>query len=447
MNRKTENKISSVDLPFRKFLFAIIHEWSITLTALAFTLVPVFFILDFFTMPEELLPRFAFYRIVATAIPVLQYFMVKKTSPGRLSYIHGYLVTIVVGGVIAIMTVDLGGFDSSYYAGMNLVIIGVNLLLPWEPIHSAINGTMMIALYVILNVIASQEFALTNLVNNLFFMFGTVIIAVSINYVRHKLIKDEFHLRAQLREAKDALWGEMELAKKIQTTILPKNTTLGNYQISALMITADEVGGDYYDFFETELGDKWVTIGDVSGHGVDSGLIMMMTQTSIFSILNRTPGCMPSRLFVSVNAAIRKNLARLDSTRYMTLTVIKLCDDKIITAGLHQDIIIQRNNEPVPETISTNGTWIGISDDIENFTTDQEIPVSKGDMILLYTDGASEAKSASDELFGEKRIIESFKRNYHLPLNNIVQNIMNDIKSYQSTQVDDITLVVVKKMA
>lgn len=444
--RRNEKLSRSMDFSFNEYLHQIIHEWSITTAALAFILVPLFFVLDYFTMPENLLPRFAVYRSVATFIPLFQYFVIRKTKPGWISHIHGYIVSLVVGGVIAIMTVDLGGFDSSYYAGINLVIIGVNLLLPWRAYHSAINGLMLIVFYVTINFIFAHPFRAENLVNNLFFMNGTVVIAVSINYVRHKLIKQEFFLRTELRKARDALWGEMELAKKIQTLLLPKNGRLGKYQIAAVMKTADEVGGDYYDFFETDSGENWVTIGDVSGHGVDSGLVMMMTQTSIFSILNRTSGYSPSRMLSSINSVIRKNIFRLDMKRYMTLIALKLGEDEITVAGKHQDIVVMRYPAGEIEVIPTSGTWIGIADEIGDFTKDHEIAIKKGDMVLLYTDGASEASDVSGELFGDERVIESFRKNSSLPVNEITQAILAEIVQYQAVQDDDITIMVIKKI-
>lgn len=434
------------DLPFEQFIYQIVHDWSKTLTSLAFILVPLFFILDYFTMPHELLPRFAVYRIIGTVIPLLQYFIIKRTKPGKTSYIHGYLVSFFVGGVIAVMTVDLGGFNSSYYAGINLVIIGVNLLLPWEAIHSTINGIMLLAIYVFLNLFTFQDYSIPNLINNLFFMSGTVIIAVSINYVKYKLIKQEFRLRTELRKARDALWGEMELAKKIQTSLLPENQRLGVYQIAALMTPADEVGGDYYDFFETGSGEKWFMIGDVSGHGVDSGLIMMMTQTSVISILNSMPGLKPSRLLAMINEIIRKNIIRLKVERYMTIIAGYLREDSITVAGKHMDIVILRSNDASIEVVPTEGTWLGLTDNIEEFLVDCNISVNRGDMILLYTDGATEARNIDGELYGDERLIESFRKHRMLPVKDIIQNMLKEIILFQEKHDDDITLLVIKKI-
>ncbi len=430
---------------FNEYLIGIIHDWSKTLTTLAYTLVPLFFILDYFTMPRELLPRFAFYRVIATIIALIQYIVVKNTKPSKISYVHGYLVSLILGGVIALMTVDLGGFSSGYYAGLNLVIIGVNILLPWETYHSAINGLMTILMYVVLNVVFGGNFNANDLTSNLFFMNATVIISVSINLVRSKLIKREFALRSEVQNARDALWGEMEVAKKIQTSLLPKNKRIGSYEMAALMEPAAEIGGDYYDAVETNAGENWVMIGDVSGHGVESGLIMMMTQTSIFSIINDTPGQRPMNVINNVNSVIRKNISRLGSNMYMTLFAIRLENDSVMLAGKHQDIIIYRAKSGTVDVIQVQGTWIGLADDIAPFLSDIKIEIFENDIMLLFTDGVTEAMNDSGEMFNQDRLIALFKIYSSLSPENIVRNIAEDIGKFQKKQYDDITLIALKK--
>ena len=206
---------------FNLYLNTIIHEWLKTLTTLAYILVPIFFFLDYFIMPAELLPKFGVYRLISTIIVIIQYFIIRNTKASPYSYFHGYFIAINVGGIIALMTVDLGGFNSSYYAGLNLVIIGVILLIPWNVIHSTINSVMIISMYMILNLFAGNDYDSSILINNLFFLSATAVMAVSINYVKHKLVRKEFMLMVELRKARDAIWSEMELAKRIQTALLP----------------------------------------------------------------------------------------------------------------------------------------------------------------------------------------------------------------------------------
>ncbi|MCP4135249.1 MAG: AAA family ATPase, partial [bacterium] len=90
------------------------------------------------------------------------------------------------------------------------------------------------------------------------------------------------------RENGAKLEKEMEIAANIQTGLLPQNPFIKDYEISAYMNPADDVGGDYYDIINAE-GRDWIVIGDVSGHGVPAGLIMMMVQTSIHTVLTQHP--------------------------------------------------------------------------------------------------------------------------------------------------------------
>jgi len=430
---------------FPRYLENIIHEWSKTLTALVYTLVPIFFLLDYFTMPKELLPRFAVYRLISTVICVAQYFIIRHTKPGHASYYHGYFVSINVGGIIALMTVHLGGFNSSYYAGLNLVIIGVNLLLPWRSFHSALNSLMIIAMYISFNLMSGRDYVDSILINNLFFLTSTAIIAVSINYVKHKLVEKEFFLLVQLRKARDALWSEMEVAKRIQTALLPDSERVKGFEIASAMFPAKEVGGDYYDIIETPAGDNWVAMGDVSGHGVDSGLIMMMAQTSISAMVGNCPDCQPSKVLKMVNHVIRENISRLGSDHYMTMMAIRFNDSHMTVAGKHQDIIVYRSLQHRTEVIPTNGTWLGITDHIERHLTDVTRKIDVGDIVMLFTDGITEATNGEGEMFGQDRLEQTLNQYADLPVVKLRDRILESVKEFQEEQFDDMTLVIIKK--
>ena len=431
---------------FDKYLNTIIHEWLKTLTTLAYILVPLFFFLDYFIMPAELLPRFGVFRLISTVIVVIQFFIIRSTRPSNYSYFHGYFIAINVGAMITLMTVDLGGFNSSYYAGLNLVIIGVILLIPWKMLHSAINCIMIISMYLLFNFIAAKSYNPAILINNLFFLCATGIMAVSINYVKHKQVKKEFMLMVELRKARDAIWSEMELAKRIQTALLPDEEKIHGFEIAARMVPAKEVGGDYYDIIETSNGNKWVAIGDVSGHGVDSGLIMMMAQTSILSIVNNSTDPNPSDVLCSVNTVIKENISRLGSDHYMTLMAIKFNDSTMTTAGKHQDIIIYRSDLNKTELITTRGTWLGLAQKIGQYQRDMKIQLNDGDIILLFTDGITEAANKNGEMFGQSRLEQLLDQYADLPINKILDKIIAEVNNFQAEQMDDMTLLVIKKL-
>jgi len=444
---------------FERYRDGLVHSWMATLTMLGFTLYPLFMVLDVFTMPPQLLRTFAWYRGGVTLAVLAQYFIVRRTRPTPWSHLHGYVFSAITGGTIVQMTRDLGGFDSAYYAGLNLVIVAVNLLLPWRAIHSAVNALIVLAMYVAYNALFGGAFESSILVNNLYFMGATTVIAVAISYTKHRLIEQEFHLRAELvdanerldrsrqdlKAARDALWSEVEVAQRIQTALLPRNRRLGPYEVAGVMLPATEVGGDYYDMIETGAGERWVNIGDVSGHGVESGLVMMMTQTSILSAVTQQPGLSPSAVFQSVNKVLRENIARLNTNRYMTLNLVRLEQDRLIVAGKHQDILVWRAASGRVETVTNQGCWIGMVDDTQDLVDNLTLEVAGGDTLLLFTDGATEATSG-DQMYGQERLTAAFERVATQPLDTGLETLLRNVRHFADKLEDDVTLVLIRRL-
>lgn len=460
-------RMSESDTPrdaatFEVYLHGIVHQWNRTLTMLGITLVPAFFLLDMVIIPSDyraLLPRFGMYRFATTAAVVLQHWVIRRSLPTARSYWHGYFFTFVVSAAIVKMTTELGGFDSGYYAGLILVSIAANAFMPWRVVHSILNGLMIIAMYVVANTLMGTPGSSENLVSNLFFMAGSNIIAVAITHHKYKLLQQEFQLRAELavsnaglasseRElklARDALWAEIEVARRIQTALLPSNDALPGLEIAATMIPAKEVGGDYYDLIPTPEG-QWILIGDVSGHGVESGLIMMMVQTSVRSIIHSIPDVTPARLLTLLNPTIKENIAKLGSSNYMTISALLLRGDELILSGMHQDVMIHRHETRTAERVRTEGVWIGVIDDCASHFSNLTVKVHPDDVVLLFTDGITEARDASGELFDDDRLEAALRKYAELPAARIVDEVIREVMSFQQEQRDDITLVVARHL-
>jgi phosphoserine phosphatase RsbU/P len=457
----TARSTRSTRSDFAVYRDGLVHAWSATLTIIGIVIIPLFLVLDYFTMPRELLGRFAWYRGSVTAALLVIHIVVRRARAGRLSFVYSYVSTLLVAGMIAWMTKDLGGFDSSYYAGLNLVVVAVNLMLPWQAYHSAINGLLIVSIYLVVNSLWGGPYHGTVLINNLYFLVSTVIIAVAISLVKYRLIEQEFRSRAELvdananldrsrqelKAARDALWGEMEVAKRIQTALLPTNRAVGPYEVAARMQPADEVGGDYYDIIETDAGHRWVAIGDVSGHGVESGLVMMMTQTSILALVERNPDLGPSGVFRAVNTVLVENISRLHTGRYMTLNVVRLDPDRLTLAGKHQDIFVWRAAQRKVEVVSNEGCWIGVARDVNGEVVDVEVAMGPGDVALFFTDGATEAMSSAGEMFGEARLLAAFEEVVagELPLPAAVDALFARVSAFRARQDDDVTMMLVRR--
>lgn len=252
----------------------------------------------------------------------------------------------------------------------------------------------------------------------------------------------------QLEQAHFALWEEMQLAKRIQTALLPATPELRGYDIAAYMAPMAEVGGDYYDVINDE-GRDWVCIGDVSGHGVSAGLVQMMAQTTIHVALSEGGAQLsPARLLSRINRTITRNIQLLGEGKYMTMTVLACIDQGIITfAGLHQDILIYRHERRTVEEVATDGIWLGIINDIDKMLNNASISLAPNDMLLLYTDGVTEAMQQQEdehlELFGQERLCGLLHKGGEFAPQEMIASILGALGNYQCG--DDVTLICIKR--
>ncbi|MDY6933606.1 MAG: PP2C family protein-serine/threonine phosphatase [Spirochaetota bacterium] len=291
--------------------------------------------------------------------------------------------------------------------------------------------------------------SIQQLLNNtriLFIIMGFLFIILSIVVYLFMQKREELHQsHMKLSQAMDSLWGEMQLAKKIQTVLLPINPKINGFEISGIMIPADDVGGDYFDVINAD-GVNWLIIGDVSGHGVPAGLIMMMAQTSIQTILNQHPNISPSKLLTILNKVLSKNIKNLGEEKYMTLSALSANDKGEVTfSGLHQDIMLYRADCDMVERIETNGIWLGIFDDIDRISSDESFKMNHGDIVLLFTDGITEATDERDVMFSDEKLLEIFRRFCNMDSIDAIQDgILKELESYHKS--DDITLLMAKRI-
>jgi serine phosphatase RsbU (regulator of sigma subunit) len=249
----------------------------------------------------------------------------------------------------------------------------------------------------------------------------------------------------KLESAMSALWGEMELAKKIQSCLLPKKPEIVGYEIAASCEPAEEVGGDYYDVIS--VGDyDWIVIGDVSGHGITAGLVMMMVQTAIHTVLVQNPEVPPSQLLWIINRIIYENIVRMDEQKHMTIIVLAVEKQGLFSfSGLHEDILVWRMADKKVERIKSNGMWIGMDADISKMVLNETLKLEPDDCMVLYTDGVIEARSMEDgSFFGEERLSEILRTSGSKSSAKIHADILQMLKPYQKS--DDVTLFVMKRV-
>lgn len=255
-------------------------------------------------------------------------------------------------------------------------------------------------------------------------------------------------LNTKLKSENIRLGAELEVARQIQMMVLPRALELQaipDVDIAAYMQPADEVGGDYYDVLQDGPRVK-IGIGDVTGHGLESGVLMMMVQ-SVTRALQETGKSDPRQFLSWLNRAIYKNLERTDWDKHLSLAFIDYEDERLTLYGQHEDVIVMRAGGEI-ETIDTMdlGFPIGLELDIAPFITTRDIPFGAGDAIILHTDGVTEAEDTNGRMFGLERLRQSAFQHHKCSAEEIKSKVLGDLMAFIGTQkiYDDITLIVMK---
>jgi hypothetical protein len=245
--------------------------------------------------------------------------------------------------------------------------------------------------------------------------------------------------------AKQRLERELEIGAKIQTCILPKRVHVPRLTISAHMEPATEVGGDYYDIIPTADG-CWVGIGDVAGHGFTSGLVMLMAQSAISALVERGNTQSPREILCDTNRLLHNNIRhRLGQDQFVTMSLLRYFrDGRVVYAGAHEDMIIYRAATRRCEEVRTQGVWLGIMADISKPTVDHTLQLNDGDVVVLYTDGVTEAMNAATEQFGFTRLAEVVERHGGRDTREILDAVLAEVRGWMNVQHDDITALVLR---
>ncbi|MCS6913868.1 MAG: SpoIIE family protein phosphatase [Myxococcales bacterium] len=260
--------------------------------------------------------------------------------------------------------------------------------------------------------------------------------------------------REELR-SKERLEREMEIATVIQTLLLPAQPSLDGFEVAARMVPAEEVGGDFYDLHQG-AGGGWVAIGDVSGHGVTSGLIMMMVQSMLSALARRPPeeveDTSPRQVLQIINAALYDNLrVRMHDDNYMTMVLLQhRGGGRFRYAGAHESLLVHRCATGVVESLPTDGTWLGLQEDIGPFLEERKLELHPGDTLLLYTDGVTEAKSPQGVQFDVVRLREVLQRCAAAPratAERIRDGIIEEVMAWSRARQDDVTVLVLRRLS
>jgi len=268
-----------------------------------------------------------------------------------------------------------------------------------------------------------------------------------------QLVRANKIIRKLYNEEKDEnlrIKAEMDVARKIQTTLLPKISPgiHRDFQFSAIMLPADKVGGDYYDIVVDREGALWLGIGDVSGHGLKPGLIMILAQT-IHTTITTNYNANPDEALAMINRVLIKNVKnRMQETNYMTCVLLKYRGKGFFDfAGMHLDLLIYRHKTKSCECIKTNGMWLNVIDDITDRTKNLNLKLELGDVLVLYTDGIIESRNEMRQMLGTEGLVDLVVQYGEKEIEQIKQKILENVMTWnKGKQHDDISLILARRI-
>lgn len=266
------------------------------------------------------------------------------------------------------------------------------------------------------------------------------VIAQFFNDITENLESISNKLKEQIRMS-----SELEIASNIQRTILPdESPKIPGLEVVAKTRPAVEVGGDSFDFIQR--GDNtFLYIGDVTGHGVPAGLVMMMVNTLLHTYSEKYDNLYD--IVVNTNRLLKP---RIKAAMFMTMVMLKWDhqNQKMSYVGAgHEHILIFKANTGKLESQVAGGVALGMVPDNSKLVKEKEIELEKDDIIILYTDGIIEAKNDKGEMYGMDKFKESIKRHaVQYGAAGISHHVSIDFSNFagEAEQEDDITLIVMK---
>jgi sigma-B regulation protein RsbU (phosphoserine phosphatase) len=251
---------------------------------------------------------------------------------------------------------------------------------------------------------------------------------------------------------KKRLEEELRIARQIQMSLLPRGPLdFPGITMTALCVPAREVGGDYYDFFHVGDRQLGILIADVSGKGTSAALYMAELKGLMLSLSQIYTS--PRQLLMEVNRIISGNL---DSRSFITMTygVLDLNAGVMTFARAgHTPMVYLRGDgtRGGAQVLTPSGIVVGLripgaTEKFAELLEEEQVTLHKGDVLVLYTDGITEAMDSGQDLFGDERLGRLITEHGHLDTSDLRERILREIEAFVggADQHDDMTMILIK---
>jgi len=246
--------------------------------------------------------------------------------------------------------------------------------------------------------------------------------------------------------AKERIESELKIARTIQMSFLPKLfppfPDKHEFEIFASLEPAKEIGGDLYDFFLLDEEHLFFVVGDVSDKGIPAALFMAVTKTLLKGTAE--PHLKPSDILKKVNLELcHDNDSNMFVTVFCGILNFKSGELLYSNAGHNPPLLVRTGQDPEWLELP-KGFFLGVFEDSQYHT--EKVELRSGDLLLVYTDGVTEALNEDKELYSDRRLLETTRTYPDKSPEELVNNVVNAVKSFSKdvSQADDITVLALR---
>ena len=240
---------------------------------------------------------------------------------------------------------------------------------------------------------------------------------------------------------------ELELSQKVQKALLPQQIPdLAGLELAAFSQPARIVSGDYFDFFHFQDGSPGFVIADVMGKGIAASLLMASLQASLRILVTEEKS--PCVVIKRLNQIFCHNI---NLTKFVTIFLVRYEQDSktlhYCNAGHNPPLLFRTNKPDSVQWLDSTSAAIGLVEDFQ--FVEANVRLSSGDLLLLYTDGVTEALNSTEEEFGTERLAEIVLRTPDTSPRELVAALRRSIQEFTNGHPleDDTTILAVKVQA
>jgi serine phosphatase RsbU (regulator of sigma subunit) len=269
-------------------------------------------------------------------------------------------------------------------------------------------------------------------------LFGVIaIFLLSAGYTLFlRVVGEETKKRARLET-------EVAVARRIQQSLQPSTAFKTDWcEAAGITVPATEVGGDYFDMIKISDDEAVIVIADVSGHGVGAGILSAMTKSALHTELHHTT--VPAELMFNLNNAVYQVTDKKMFVSFAYLLLDKrTMTAHVATAGHPPIFLIQKSDGAIIEIRTPN---LALAVQASTQYTERAVHVNHGDVLILYTDGITEAMNDKGEQFGADRLKELISNTERGSSEALSNSIMASVRTFAIKKefADDATIVVVR---